>query len=359
MRIALDLTQLKKAQQERERLLEQLREAARRKDEFLAVLAHELRNPLAPIRNTLEVLKRAPSDTQLLEQAREMMERQVTHMVRLIDDLLDIGRITHNRMDLRRSLTELQAIVTQAVHTVRPLADAKRQRLDVHLPAHRLVLECDFVRLTQVFVNLLDNACKYAARKARSSSRRRRGGAQVVVTIDDNGGYRHRRAALDIRDVHARRSSRSSASRAGWASAWRSCSASSCCMAARSKQRATVQARDNHHPVRLPCVCRAPAMSWSRRSRRLCRIATCGCWSPTTIVMRPSRCLRCCAWKAMKSSRRSTGATRSRWRRSSCRMPVLMDIGMPVLNGYEVAQMIREQPWGRDMLLIADRLGPE
>ena len=143
--------------QTRAHLLE--RESAdRRKDEFLALLAHELRNPLAPIRNAVSLLRRTGADHSEIWQ---MMERQVGHMVRLVDDLMELSRITRGAIELRMEVTDLCAAVATAVETCRPLIDAARHRLTVALPPEPLLVEADLVRLTQVFVNLLNNAVKY------------------------------------------------------------------------------------------------------------------------------------------------------------------------------------------------------
>ncbi|TZF89861.1 hybrid sensor histidine kinase/response regulator [Cognatilysobacter lacus] len=139
-----------------------LAESARRKDQFLAMLGHELRNPLAPVRNALHLLmsdQRMPPDGQ---QLCDMMKRQVDHMVRLVDDLIDISRISRGTIVLRRERVDLATVLRNAVDQSRPLVDAARHRLEVSLPAGPLIVEADPVRLAQVFVNLLNNAAKYA-----------------------------------------------------------------------------------------------------------------------------------------------------------------------------------------------------
>ncbi len=146
---------------ERKRTEEALREADRRKDEFLALLAHELRNPLAPLRNGLQVMRLAAGDARAVAQARGMMERQLGHMVRLIDDLLDISRINRNKMELRRSRVLLADVLSSAVETARPLIEAAGHTLAVSLPPEPVCLDADLTRLAQVFSNLLTNSAKY------------------------------------------------------------------------------------------------------------------------------------------------------------------------------------------------------
>ena len=138
-----------------------LRDADRRKDEFLATLAHELRNPLAPMVNAVAILRRAGKDEQVAERAHSMMERQLAQMVRLVDDLLDVARITTGKLAVRRESIELAPIVRSAVETVRPLIDARKHELRVSLPEQPVFLNADATRVGQVFSNLLNNAAKY------------------------------------------------------------------------------------------------------------------------------------------------------------------------------------------------------
>jgi PAS domain S-box-containing protein len=166
---------------------EALRQADRRKDEFLATLAHELRNPLAPVRNSLELMKLAGSDPALLAQARSTMERQIAQMVRLIDDLLDVSRITRNRLELRRKLVDLAPIVLHAVEATRPLFEQARHELFVALPPEPIRLDADPERLTQVFGNLLTNACKYTEPGGRVWLDAEPQDDVVVVRVHDTG----------------------------------------------------------------------------------------------------------------------------------------------------------------------------
>jgi PAS domain S-box-containing protein len=172
---------------ERKRVEEALREADRRKDEFLALLAHELRNPLAPLRNGLEVMRLATGDPSAVAQAREMMVRQVGHMVRLIDDLLDISRINRGKMELRCSRVLLVDVINSAVETVRPLIDAAGHRLEISLPPEHVILDADLTRLAQVFGNLLTNSSRYTERGGHIWLDAQRRGDVVSVTVRDNG----------------------------------------------------------------------------------------------------------------------------------------------------------------------------
>ena len=147
-----------------------LLEADRQKNEFLATLAHELRNPLAPIRNSLNILRMTRGNAPAAERVHEMMERQVNHMVRLVNDLLELSRITTGKIELRLESIEIAAIIRSAIETSRPLIDAGGHQLATTLPAEPLSVEADPVRLAQVVANLLNNAARYTAPADRFGS---------------------------------------------------------------------------------------------------------------------------------------------------------------------------------------------
>ena len=175
-----DTTRLRKAEQG-------LREADRRKDEFLATLAHELRNPLAPIRNGLQILRLAGRDPVASAQVQEMLERQVNHLVRLVDDLMEVARVTRGRIELRRESIDLGAMLRSAVETSRPLIDAAHHELVVDLPEEPVTLIADPVRLAQIVANLLNNAAKYTEDGGRISLSARREGNHAVISVRDTG----------------------------------------------------------------------------------------------------------------------------------------------------------------------------
>jgi PAS domain S-box-containing protein len=172
---------------ENARLYDSLKEQDQRKDEFLAMLAHELRNPLAPIRNGLEILRATGSRDQRVSATREMMSRQVGHMVRLIDDLMDVSRISRGKLTLKLEKVALRDVVDAAVEANRPLIDAGGHTLEVDLPESRIEVEGDLTRLAQVLGNLLNNAAKYTPDSGRISLSARREGGSAVVTVRDTG----------------------------------------------------------------------------------------------------------------------------------------------------------------------------
>jgi CheY-like chemotaxis protein len=172
---------------ERKRYEQSLRLADQRKDEFLATLAHELRNPLAPIRNSLEILNMPYVDAETAARIREMMERQVQHLVRLVDDLLDVSRVTRGKIELRRQDVDLGSIVAHTVETVQLLMEAQGHELTVTLPSEPLFLDADPVRLAQVVGNLLTNAAKYTEANGRIALIAIREGNEAVLRLQDNG----------------------------------------------------------------------------------------------------------------------------------------------------------------------------
>ncbi len=172
---------------ERLRLIQQLRQADRRKDEFLAVLAHELRNPLAPVRNAVEVMRLRDVDDPNLRWARDIIDRQVQQMTRLVDDLLDVSRITRGKVKLQKEPVDLAAVVARAVEISRPLIDARRHELTVTLPPEPVRVEADATRLAQVVANLLNNAAKYTEERGRIWLTVERGGGEAVLRVRDTG----------------------------------------------------------------------------------------------------------------------------------------------------------------------------
>jgi signal transduction histidine kinase/CheY-like chemotaxis protein len=182
-----DITERVRADEELRRLAADLEAGDRRKSEFLATLAHELRNPLAPIRSGLHVLRMAGADAGTSARVHDIMERQLTHLVALVDDLLDVARITHGQVELKRDWIDLAEMLAGALDTSRPLIEAEQHELVLDLPDDALPLYADATRLRQVVSNLLNNAAKYTPRGGRIVLAVRRSGDQVSITVTDNG----------------------------------------------------------------------------------------------------------------------------------------------------------------------------
>jgi signal transduction histidine kinase len=172
---------------ERKRMEDALHESERRRDEFLATLAHELRNPLAPIRNATEIMKFADADPARMAAARALIERQLAHLVRLIDDLLDVSRITRGRLELRIHRTDLMTAVDMALETTRPLVERKRHRLWVEVSGGPLIVDGDVTRLAQVLSTLIDNSAMYSDPESPIRVNLTRNSMNAVLTVSDCG----------------------------------------------------------------------------------------------------------------------------------------------------------------------------
>ncbi|WAK03617.1 ATP-binding protein [Methylobacter sp. YRD-M1] len=177
---ALDISERKRAE-------EALKEIDRRKDEFLAMLAHELRNPLAPISNAVQIMKRSDLDETRLAWCRDVINRQVEHLVRLVDDLLDVSRISRGKIELKKETLEVSTIVQRAIETSQPLIDARRHEFTVQLPPEPIYVEGDLVRLAQVVSNLLNNAAKYTDEGGRIKLTVEPADDDVFIRVRDNG----------------------------------------------------------------------------------------------------------------------------------------------------------------------------
>ncbi|HEX9892753.1 MAG TPA: PAS domain S-box protein [Gemmatimonadales bacterium] len=178
--VARDITARRREEEAR-------READRRKDVFLATLAHELRNPLAPIRNAVHILRLASEHDTIPQHLIPIIERQVGHLARLVDDLMEVSRISHGKIELRRERVDLADVVRSALETSRPLIEAGRHELAVTLPSEPVQLFADPVRLTQVIANLLNNAAKFTPDGGRISLSARVEGTAAVITVRDTG----------------------------------------------------------------------------------------------------------------------------------------------------------------------------
>ncbi len=176
----VDLTEGKRAESA-------LKESDRRKDNFLAILAHELRNPLAPIQNAVDVLRRGDSHDATTDWARDVIERQVSHLTRLVDDLLDVSRITRDQITLDKEVLELKTVVDRAVETSRPLIEARGHQFTISLPSQPVRLKGDLVRLAQAIANLLNNAAKYTEKGGRIALEAESRQGHVLVCVRDSG----------------------------------------------------------------------------------------------------------------------------------------------------------------------------
>src|SRR5215210_604942 len=353
-KIARDITERKRADEALQEAMEALKKADRRKDEFLALLAHELRNPLAPLRNSLQVLRLA-SDPDLIDKSREIMDRQLSHMVRLIDDLLDISRISLNKMELRRTRVVLADAVSSAVETARPAIQEAGHELTISLPPEPIYLDADFTRLAQVFGNLLSNSARYTEGRGQIWLTAERDGGQVTVTVRDTGIGIPAPALPNIFEMFSQvdRSMERSAGGLGIGLAL--------VKGLVEMHGGTVEAESpgpgqgSALTVRLPVLedraessdgTAAEGGPESAGSKRRILVVDDNEDSAASMQMM----LQLLGNEVRTAHDGYEAVERAEQFRPQV---VLMDVGMPNLNGYEATQCIREQPWGHDMVIIA------
>ena len=185
--IVRDITDRKRLEQELRRRVNELAEADRQKNAFLAMLGHELRNPLAPMRNALHLMKMPGANSVLISQARDVLERQLDFLVRMVDDLLDVSRIIRGQIELRTEAVDVAVVIARAIETARPTIDAQGHELSVSVPDQPIWVEADLVRLAQVIANLLTNAAKYTNKAGHIFVCAAREGGEIVVRVRDTG----------------------------------------------------------------------------------------------------------------------------------------------------------------------------
>jgi signal transduction histidine kinase/ActR/RegA family two-component response regulator len=340
---------------ENARLYDELREHDRRKDEFLALLAHELRNPLAPVRNGLQVMRLAGRDVAAVEVARDMMDRQLSHMVRIVDDLLDVSRITRNKLELRRSRVLLADAVGSAVEIARPAIDAAGHELTVLLPPTPVYLHADLTRLTQVFGNLLSNSAKYTEPGGRIWLTADREGDHVAVTVRDTGIGIPGGDLRTIFDMFSQVDRGLERSTGGLGIGLALVKGLVEMHGGTVEAASTGPGQGSTFAIRLPALPEAadrgqePTAGQGRRAaepRRRVLAVDDSRDSATSMAMM----LELIGYDVRTAN---DGAEAVRTAEQFRPDVILMDVGMPRLNGYEATRRIREQPWGTSSVIIA------
>jgi len=341
--INLDISRMKQVEHE-------LRGADQRKDEFLATLAHELRNPLAPISNALQVLKRT-TDPARVEQTRGVMERQLQHMVRLIDDLLDVSRISLGKIELQRERIDLRAVLMNAIEASQPLINAAGHQLTLDLPDTPAFVNGDATRLAQLFANLLNNAARYTPRHGHVALSVRLRPDEVVVAVCDDGVGIPPDMLASVFQMFVQGHRALDSSRGGLGIGL------TLVKRLVEMHGGTVHAysepgRGSELVVRLPRAAE-PAQEAPAPGPRL----QAGAGFRVMVVddNRDSAETMAMLLELLGHEIRVAhdGVQALELAEQFRPHAVLLDIGMPRLNGYEVCARLRQQPWGRDTLLIA------
>lgn len=340
-----DVTERKEAEQA-------LRDADRKKDDFLALLAHELRNPLAPIRNGLQVMRLADGNPAMVATARDMMERQLAHMVRLIDDLLDVSRITRNKMELRCSCVALADVVRNAVEASSPIIQESGHELTVVLPPEPIVLDADLTRLAQVFSNMLSNSAKYTPQGGKIWLSAERCGQEVIVSVRDTGIGIPEQSLSSIFDMFSQVDRNIERSKGGLGIGL-ALVKGLVEMHGGTVAAESVEGKGSTFTVRLPIsepvatsdatATEADLTHGSRRRMLVVDDNRDGADS-MAIMLRLLGNEVATANDGLEAVA-AAGAFRPD--------VILMDIGLPRLSGLDATRQIREQPWGREIKVIA------
>jgi signal transduction histidine kinase len=330
-----------------------LEDADRRKDEFLATLAHELRNPLAPLSSGLQIMKLIGNDGEAFERSRAMMERQLDQLVRLVDDLLDVSRISRGKIELRREAVDLSTVIRQAVETSLPLIQGNGHTLQVQIPSRGIPLHADVTRLSQVFSNLLNNAATHSEREGHIAVIGETLGDEVIVRVRDTGVGIAPEALPSIFEMFTQGETPVERSHRGLGIGLSLVKALVEMHGGSVQARSEGRGRGSEFEVRLPLapaeLAETPAHdrrgAAPRPSRRILvvddsRDAAAGLASLLGLMGNDTRA----AYDGVEAIR--VGSTFHPH-------VVVLDIGMPKLNGYQAARRIRQEPWGKDVVLVA------
>jgi len=338
---------------EQKQMMEQLRDSDRRKDEFLAVLSHELRNPLAPIRNAVEVMRIAGLPGQQLPALRDLIDRQVLHLTRLVDDLLDVSRITRGKIELSLEMLTLADVLAAAIEVSRPLIDMRNLKVDVELPPTPLPIEGDFTRLAQVFGNLLNNAAKYSPDQSRISIEAKQIDGEALVIVRDHGVGIPVEMLNSIFDpfvqVEATRSYARGGLGIGLALVRQLLDLHGGKVEAHSKglgQGSEFHVRVPLHAAPSPSPEPATLLANDATCRRRILIADDNLDARASLAV----ILEMLGHEVFVAADGSEALEIARRQRPDV---ALFDLGMPRMDGFEAARYLRAEPWGRNLRLIA------
>jgi signal transduction histidine kinase/ActR/RegA family two-component response regulator len=330
-----------------------LQEADRRKNEFLATLAHELRNPLAPIRNALRLLHLAGDDPAIQAQARGVMERQLGQMVRLIDDLLDVARITQNKLILRKERIELTTALQAALEATRPLIEEAGHELTVELPAEPVYLEADSVRVAQIFTNLLNNAAKFTARGGHIWLTAAHQANEVQVSVRDTGigiAAEHKSRLFEMFSQAAPALERSQDGLGIGLALVRGLVE---LHSGSIKVGSEGPGRGSEFIIRLPLAAETAPQPPEQPSKPLPSGQSFRVLVADDNVDSASSLGLMLQMMGHEVRTAHDGLEAIQAAENFRPNVALLDIGMPRMNGYDTARWLRQQPWGKNLLLLA------
>ncbi len=345
--INLDIARLKRVEDE-------LRELDQRKNEFLATLAHELRNPLAPLRNGLEVMRLASGSAETVEKARGMMERQLAQMVRLVDDLLDVSRVSRGKIELRRAPIELAAVLRNALETSQPLVNERGHKIEVAIPDERILLDADMTRMSQVFANLLNNAAKYTEAGGRIALSVKVLEGEVAVSVKDNGIGIPPDMLASVFDIFTQVDRGLEKSQGGLGIGL------SIARRLVEMHGGTIVVESPGNRMGSEFIVRLPARVEARTpaAPEVARAARTG--APRHRILIADDNADSAATLSIMLGVMGHEVSVARDGEEAVHMAaefapdaILMDIGMPRMNGYEACETIRRQPWGAAILIVA------
>ena len=334
----------------------QLRDANRRKDEFLATLAHELRNPLAPVRNAVQVLRLKGLATPELKWASELIDRQVQAMSRLIDDLMDVSRINQGKVELRRQRIELGDVLGDAIEATRPLIDESGHQLVLQLPPEKLVLDADSTRLAQAFMNLLNNAAKYMDRGGRIELVAQQADGEVTVKVRDNGIGIAADRLEGVFEMFSQEETALSRSRGGLGIGLALTQQLVEMHGGSVKANSEGLGRGSEFEVRLPLALASSAQAQEHDAGSGAALAS---GAPLRILIaddnQDAAATLAMLLELMGHTVRDVHDGEAAVQATAEFKPevVLLDIGMPKLNGYEACRRIRALPGGSGLILVA------
>ncbi len=345
--INLDISDMKNAEEE-------LLRADRRKDEFLAILAHELRNPLAPMRYALAVARQPGRTAEHQHHAEEVIERQLKHMSRLLDDLLDVSRITHGTLEIRKAPIELTSVIATAIEAARPLIDAKRHELTLELPVNTVRLDADLVRLSQVFANLLINAAKYTDPGGQINLRAWQEQGSVAVSVRDNGIGIAPEVMPRMFTLFTQARSALDRSEGGLGIGLALVKGVVSLHGGSIEARSAGARLGSEFIVRLPLSTPhaeeivEPSNDLARRQGPQLRVLVADDNHDNA-----ETCAMLLRLRGHEVHTAYSGGAALELAQRVRPQVLLLDIGMPEMNGYELSRKIRAAPWGNSMLLIA------